>query len=314
MLIGAVLGGLLTLASGLVIETRRENRQIAREALAEERQLRRALRLVYDELEEAMGTIEVAVNRYLWWPFPSRRFEMRRWDEFAPVLAGSDELTQQQWLTLTWAYEGLRELEGELDAIHRSGSPLPGFGVEEDRKLRALWELVNEGRGEIAELVGRRVIENSFDEVAAMIHAAEAAARSLMPAAPLAQGRPARSPRSQFVVKKPLAMTGVALVRAPNRHQFEVEVPAETILSMFRAEITGSDAVAMSPRKVGSDLDTAKRFVPDSLRRDIYFEGFTFLVAEADLRRFLEELSATDPRRWSIRESMDSSSRPAQAG
>lgn len=280
------------MGSSFALELRRERRQASRDNLNDERELRRAARLVHEELREALWTIEHAVDHHAWWPHPSRKFETQRWHDFAPVFAGSNDITEEQWSFLVFAYEDLRSQETDLDAFFRSEATLPPFDVEGDQMLRWLWETVNEGRQAIAELAGQAIERSGFDGVAAMWWAAERAAKQLMPVTG-SPTHPAPIDRSRFEVQESTVVTGIALVGAPNWRQFTARLSPGRVLTITVPEIGGSSACVMStlgPRRRGSEH--ANVLVPEDVRNDENFEDFAFLVDEEQRRRWFKELAS----------------------
>jgi hypothetical protein len=275
------------------LERRRERREKLRDETRDERELRRAARLVHEELREALWTIVQAVDHYTWWPHPSRTFTMRRWHEFAPVFAGSSVVTGDQWSSLTFAYEDLQDCEAKLDAHYRSRGELPPFGFAEDQALRWLWESVDEGRQAAADLAEQEQRIPGFDRVAAMYRAAEQAAKQLMPASQATAISPPEY-RSRMEVKTTGQVTGIALVGAPLWQQFTANLPLGVVLTTVVPEVAGSSACVMSPLGArGPEDEATVSFVPDEIRDDDSYEDFVLIIGDQQRRQWLKELPWT---------------------
>jgi len=288
-LAGVLVGGAISTVSNLSLERRRERRQVAREEAREDREVLRAARLIRQELGEALWLIKRAVDRYRWWPHPSRRFPARRWHEFGPTLAGAEEIDQFEWLQVTFAYEDLQDFEADLDAEYRSVAALPPFSVDTDRELRLLRTSVLEGHEVVSRLCGTES-KSGFDDVAAMFHAAEEAARKLMPGKGLVIGDPPRR-RSKLELLQPSRLKGVALINAPGWREFDADLPAGTTLTTVVAEIPESRACVLSPQgDRSSEAELTQRFVPEEIRAEAAYENFAFIVSDEHRRELFREL------------------------
>lgn len=287
VLSGVIAGGGISTGSNLILERRREGRQVATDGRREERELRQAARLVHQELGEAMWVLEHAVELYEWWPYPSRKFSDRRWHEFGQVLA--DYLLADDWLPLTFAYEDMRELEVKIDSIYRSHGKFRPFGVADDREVRSLWDSLDQAQQTIHGLAGESG-RSGFDTVAAMQHAAMDAARQLVPGTGPRLNDPPQH-RARMEVRQSCDVVGVAVVGAPNWRRFEAVIPKGFILTAIVPEISDTAACVMSAlgdTRATSEL--AIRFVPEDIRNDDGFEDFAFIVDRRQRLKSFREL------------------------
>jgi hypothetical protein len=113
-LIGAFVGGSLTAGSNiwlervrgrraLALEERTSERKRAESEQRDEREQRRAARLVFDELRHSIAVIEQAEADDEWGDADRKELKYNRWTEHQQALA--DHLPDDHWFTVGGAYE-----------------------------------------------------------------------------------------------------------------------------------------------------------------------------------------------------------------
>jgi hypothetical protein len=98
----AVVGGLLTAGSNLLIEERRRKHAVEAVETGELLELRRATRLILAELAEITQTIRHIARSRSKWP-GDRRLPSWAWEEYRPVLATRVPLPTWRWVGTAYA-------------------------------------------------------------------------------------------------------------------------------------------------------------------------------------------------------------------
>ena len=299
-LVGVIVGGGITAGSNWALERNRVGREEAKEGQRHDQELVRAARLVHEELYEAALMIELAINHYRWWPHPSRELSRKRWDEFAPVLAGASQISTEDWSLLAFAYEALRDREAQLDVRYREAGKLPPFTTEDDTDLRFALTSVEEGRQVVEGLAGYCLNVTGPDAVAAMFNAAARAAAEILPGS--GDAREWVRFRTRLEIKEAQEVTGVALMGAPRWERFTTTLPVGRILTAVVPDIPGSRAFAVSPLgDTGAGSEQARLFVPEHLRGHAHYEAFLLLLDATRCREWFEDLGPARP--WAELES-----------
>jgi hypothetical protein len=150
--VGAVIGGVLTAGSNLLIETtrRRADRRAARDR--DSRELRKATRLVLEELSEIDRTIQDAAKTQLTWPSQDRQLPAFAWREYRGILA--THVVDEAWRWVAAAYEEANslnwrviELERELDTTTAAHFADKEWLRQPLRAVRAAMEKLEEAIG-----------------------------------------------------------------------------------------------------------------------------------------------------------------------
>ena len=107
-LIGVALGGMITSASSVILQSTQARRDALRDRDARAREERQARRLIRDEVNHAIYAIDECVAAQRWWLIPTDLLSTSRWDAYAPALAVSD-MSDAAWEWVFLAYGALRE-------------------------------------------------------------------------------------------------------------------------------------------------------------------------------------------------------------
>lgn len=118
-----LLGAGVSFGTTLYFQRRKETLDRERAKEADNRELRRALRLVRDELIENGATIEVAREAQTWWSFPPNDLSVEPWQDWRSSLA--DLLDEQgAWSFLSSAFSEINDFNLKL-AMFRAGREYP---------------------------------------------------------------------------------------------------------------------------------------------------------------------------------------------
>jgi hypothetical protein len=115
-LLGAVVGGGIAASSNLGVEAFRSRRSTKADKARDQRETRRASRLLTQELEAGRSLIEESVARdYFIWEPPERELPAAAWNEHRATLAeqGSDE----DWEALAAAYAEFDRLNWHVRGV-----------------------------------------------------------------------------------------------------------------------------------------------------------------------------------------------------
>jgi hypothetical protein len=123
--VSAVVGGLLTVGSNVLIEERRRKHAAEVARAAEQVELRRATRLILAELVEVTHTIRHVARSRSGWP-SERRLPASAWDENRGVLAARMPLVTWRWVCT--AYDLANEVN--LQVVEREGHMTNDADVE----------------------------------------------------------------------------------------------------------------------------------------------------------------------------------------
>jgi hypothetical protein len=113
-----LLGAMITFATTLYFERRKEQRAERQEAQDLARQQRQVLRLVWSELDEMCSAIDVALAKKRWWTDPPHNLSQQHWDSYRASLA--ELLDDRAWSHLGKAHSKITAFNGLL-AMGRDG-------------------------------------------------------------------------------------------------------------------------------------------------------------------------------------------------
>jgi hypothetical protein len=123
LFLATLLGAGVSFGTTLYFQRRRETLDRERAREADSRELRRALRLVRDELIDNEATISIAREAQTWWSFPPSDLSVELWEEWRSALA--DLLEEQRvWGDLSDAFAEIADLNLKL-AMFRAGRKYP---------------------------------------------------------------------------------------------------------------------------------------------------------------------------------------------
>jgi hypothetical protein len=116
-LLGAIIGGGLTAGSNIGLEFLRHRRSLQADGKRDAGELRRAARLVADELAHSVSVIGMAAKEGAWDTADTTELKYQRWVSHQETLA--DRLPTENWFAVSGAYELLYLVardtpEGEL--------------------------------------------------------------------------------------------------------------------------------------------------------------------------------------------------------
>lgn len=120
-LIGAVIGGVIASGSNLAVERYRDGRERQREKASGDAELRRAARLLSEELSYCRDLIAKAIERdYFTWEPPKRELPASSWSEYRASVA--DRGSMEDWRAVGDAYKEIDRLNWVVrDAIDEEG-------------------------------------------------------------------------------------------------------------------------------------------------------------------------------------------------
>jgi hypothetical protein len=116
-----ILGALISFGTTFFFERRKEQRTEQAERHQDERQLRQALRLVWEELIDTSCELDAAVENGHWWSDPPHDLKTQRWDTYGPILAAL--IDEGSWSGLTYAYATISDFNVSL-AMARNGKEI----------------------------------------------------------------------------------------------------------------------------------------------------------------------------------------------
>jgi hypothetical protein len=123
LFLATMLGASVSFGTTLYFQRRKEIHDLNREQGNDQRELRRALRLVRDELVENEASISIAREAETWWSFPPGDLSVELWEEWRSALADLLE-SQGVWGNLSGAFSEIADLNLKL-AMFRSGRRYP---------------------------------------------------------------------------------------------------------------------------------------------------------------------------------------------
>jgi hypothetical protein len=149
--VAAIIGGVLTAGSNLLIESRRNRQQRQERAERDQRELRQATRLVLAELAEIRNLIErTATSRITWGA--DRQLPAYAWREYRAILAAHLPLHAWRWVGA--AYDEANALNWRvLDMQTESDSRSPVHFIENEW-LRRWFRNVHSAMGELERALG----------------------------------------------------------------------------------------------------------------------------------------------------------------
>jgi hypothetical protein len=137
-----LLGALISLGTTFVTERRKEQRVDKKEQQEQERELRQAGRLVYEELNNAWIVLRQTKETEVWWSTPPYDLELSAWDKYKEELAG--RLDKDTWSEVTSAYTGMAYFNRHL-AMSREGiEVVPSPLQEEDEGSERVLEPIQD--------------------------------------------------------------------------------------------------------------------------------------------------------------------------
>jgi hypothetical protein len=147
----AVVGGLLTAGSNLVIEALRRRQQRATQAEQDRRELRQATRLVLAELAEISQAIMQTAKSHLTWR-SDRPLPASAWREYSPILAAHLPISAWRWVE--GAYQGANGLNWRVMEMNREfESEGPVHFIENDW-LRDSFRTLHSAMAELEQSLG----------------------------------------------------------------------------------------------------------------------------------------------------------------
>jgi hypothetical protein len=284
-LLGVLLGAAISTGSNWFIETRRARRADERETKANERQLTQAIRLIDDEIQDIGSSLCIAIDHYEWWPRSSFVLPSKRWDEYGPVLAGSEAVTSEDWMGISVVYQEIRDLSSRLaSAETKSDINYLYFDESSHRFLNGLLGAVNEARWRLSIIDGTPRSDIAPDIVSGMANAAIRAAANLY-------GQD--SPRCQFkimagadfIVQAGFEVDALAIYDLPDCLAFKVTLPVGVTIKAMGGAPTGSAGFA--GRIVDSTHDD-DALVPGFLREDAKYSGYVLIVPTVEIEGRLD--------------------------
>jgi hypothetical protein len=105
-LVGVIVGGLITAGSNYYLDRQREQATRARDNLNYEIEIKRAARLIDEELYGAKASVESVIELRLWSPEMEPKTEA--WQEYGPIMA--PRLSFDDWKALTIAVQAMKDV------------------------------------------------------------------------------------------------------------------------------------------------------------------------------------------------------------
>lgn len=121
-LIGAVVGGGLTSGATLGVEIYRSRAARLVRQRAEAAEMHKSVRLVAEELLEAVFMLDIAIEEREWWP-REERLPTEAWQEHRSTLALA--LNDDEWSWLSNSYSILARLNRQVDQYRSHGGQPP---------------------------------------------------------------------------------------------------------------------------------------------------------------------------------------------
>lgn len=287
-LVGVVVGGFVTgLASWLV--------DVSRGRRARRRELKRASRLIQEELYEDLCMLRNGVElQRQWWVHPEDQLRTARWDEYEPVFADA-EMPDAIWGEVACSYQIIRELNGSARA--QASRDEPSFSDRDEEDLRISIKSIDCGRRALIARHGGAGLSVEPDPVMALENAARKAALELAPSS-----MPPPSPFEQDdelrVVSDEHSVIGVALLEPPRWVHFECRMPLDELLIVSMPSVEGSRACVIDTRGMG--LWAAQVFVPAEIRSHPDYTSFALLLRLPGDRSLVAKTENFPTRRESI--------------
>jgi hypothetical protein len=123
LFLATLLGAGVSFGTTLYFQRRKEILDQRRAEEADERELRKGLRLVRDELIDNETTISIARQAQMWWALPPYDLPVELWEEWRSSLADLLE-EQRAWGYLSTAFSEVNRLNQKL-AMFRAGREYP---------------------------------------------------------------------------------------------------------------------------------------------------------------------------------------------
>jgi hypothetical protein len=153
---GAIVGGILTSGSSLLIERSRGNREKKANAAREEADLREAGRLVLEELAEIDSALQQAIRTGFTWP-ADRQLPAFAWREHRTVLARHLPLPSWRWVGA--AYTSANEANWHVSQLQREATDAAvnaAVHFVDKEWLREPLRTVRQAMAEVDNLIGPR--------------------------------------------------------------------------------------------------------------------------------------------------------------
>jgi hypothetical protein len=123
LFLATILGAVVSFGTTFYFQHRRERLEQQKAAAAEKRELRRALRLVRDELLDNLATVALAREAENWWALPPTDLSIDQWQKWQSTLA--DLLDDNHtWSEISSTYSETIDLNLKL-AMFRRGQAFP---------------------------------------------------------------------------------------------------------------------------------------------------------------------------------------------
>jgi hypothetical protein len=147
----AIVGGVLTGGSNLLVEARRRRHERAREAQRDQRELRQATRLVLAELAEISGSIKQTAKSRLTWG-NDRELPEFAWREYRAILAA--HLPLHAWRWVESAYNEANSLNWRVMQMNREFESEEPVHFIENEWLRDPFRTVQRAMAELEGALG----------------------------------------------------------------------------------------------------------------------------------------------------------------
>jgi hypothetical protein len=138
---GVVFGGVLTTSGQLLIERGRAKRERQAEERRHARELRLAVRLVMEELAEALSLVEAAARSGRYWVGP-RQLPTDTWNRYRTDIAAAIEASLD-WRRITAAYDAINNLNWVVGHRRHTSRDVSGhtegFRTDPQDQLRDVW-------------------------------------------------------------------------------------------------------------------------------------------------------------------------------
>jgi hypothetical protein len=219
-LVGVIVGGLVTGLAGWLVDVSRGRRTRRRE-------LKRAARLIEEELYQDLCVLRNGVEEQRhWWVHAGDQLRTARWDEYEAVFADA-EVPDELWGELECSYQIIRELNAA--AVARAGRDQSPFCDRDEGDLRIAIGSIDSGRLALIEYGGGVGFPVEPDPIMALENAARKAARELAPSS--IPPPPAFEQDDEVLVASDdHPVIGVALLAPPKWVPFECTMPLDELL------------------------------------------------------------------------------------
>lgn len=112
-LIGVIVGGIITAGSNYLIESRRERAVMKRDSHNYTIEIKRAARLIADDLSRGIAAARICIDKRHWWSTDVRPLTIEGWQQNRGIVAA--ELSDDAWLAVRIAVEAVDNLNTSRD-------------------------------------------------------------------------------------------------------------------------------------------------------------------------------------------------------